>query len=93
MPEAQIPVMIMTPNKSCFQIEKQKIKQHPDWQPYAFDCVECAIAPEKEEANEYAKYRKWLIKKEMDFVATQKEKIGQAQPAQVVEEFKQEEQQ
>ena len=76
MPEAQIPVMIMTPKPSCFLIEKQKIKQHPDWQPYAFDCMECAISPEKEEANEYAKYRKWLIQKEMEFVKGQKEKLG-----------------
>jgi hypothetical protein len=76
MPEAQIPIMIMTPNKDMPSMEKQKIKAHPNWQPYAFDCVECSISPEKEAANEYAKYRKWLIQKEMEFVNTQKQKLG-----------------
>ena len=91
MPEAQIPVMIMTPNKSCVSFEKQKIKQHPNWQPYAFDCLDCSISPEKEEANEYAKYRKWLIQKEQDFVKSQKEKLGQTQPETTIEEHKGEE--
>lgn len=31
MPDAQIPVMIMTPNKKCIQIEKLKSLQHPCW--------------------------------------------------------------
>jgi hypothetical protein len=31
MPEAQIPVMIMTPSKSIFSAEKQMIKEHPNW--------------------------------------------------------------
>jgi hypothetical protein len=29
MPEAQIPVMIMTPNKPCMLLQKPKIKEHP----------------------------------------------------------------
>ena len=70
MPQAQIPVMIMTPSKPCVSFDKQKIKEHPQWQPYAFDTVECHLSMEKESTNEYAKYRKWLIQKERDFVAS-----------------------
>jgi len=40
MPEAQIPVMIMTPNKDVPYMGKQMIKVHPNWQPYAFDTVD-----------------------------------------------------
>jgi hypothetical protein len=31
MPEAQIPVMIMTPNKDVPYMGKQMIKVHPNW--------------------------------------------------------------
>lgn len=74
MPEAQIPVMIMTPSKDCVIGGKSKIKEHPNWQPYAFDCVEFSVSPESEKANEYTQFRRWLIKKEQDFVQKQKEK-------------------
>lgn len=71
MPEAQIPVMIMTPNKDIISMDKQQIKIHPNWQPYAFECVDLELNKEQEASNEYAKYRKWLISKEKDFVAKQ----------------------
>lgn len=61
MQEAQIPLMIMTPNKSCIIFEKSKISQHPKWSPFAFECIEFFITPESEKANEYATFRKWLI--------------------------------
>jgi len=77
MPDAQIPLMIMTPSKSCILAEKPKINEHPNWQPYAFDCLEFTTTAEQEKANEYAGYRKWLIKKEMEFVQAQQEKLGQ----------------
>mmetsp|Transcript_12749 Transcript_12749/g.21502 ORF Transcript_12749/g.21502 Transcript_12749/m.21502 type:complete len:450 (+) Transcript_12749:3-1352(+) len=76
MPEAQIPVMIMTPSISCVQIQKPKIQQHPGWEPYAFECIEFSVPPESEEKNEYCKFRRWLIKKEMEFVAQQQKKQG-----------------
>lgn len=69
MPEAQIPVMIMTPNIDIINMDKQMIKVHPNWQPYAFECVDLQLNKEQEAANEYAKYRRWLISKEKDFVA------------------------
>lgn len=75
MPEAQIPIMIMTPNTSCVQTQKQKIKEHPNWQPYVFDCLEFSMSEENEGKNEYAKYRKWLIQKEKEFVEQQKKKL------------------
>jgi len=31
MPEAQIPIMVMTPNKSSIRLDKEKIKLHPEW--------------------------------------------------------------
>lgn len=68
LPDAQIPVMIMTPSISCLQLNKPKIQQHPNWQPYAFDNVECRISEEAESKNEYATYRNWLIAKEQEFV-------------------------
>lgn len=43
MPDAQIPVMIMTPNKKCIQIEKLKSLQHPCWEPHVFDYMEFSI--------------------------------------------------
>mmetsp|Transcript_1933 Transcript_1933/g.2783 ORF Transcript_1933/g.2783 Transcript_1933/m.2783 type:complete len:101 (+) Transcript_1933:1134-1436(+) len=89
MPEAQIPLMIMTPNHSCMMAEKPKIQQHPNWQPYAFDFVEFTMTPEKEQANEYGKYRKWLIEKEKEFVEQQKDKIGRTST--ITEEVKVEE--
>ena len=68
MPEAQIPIMIMTPNKSCVLLDKPKIKQHPMWQPYGFEHLQFHVPAESEDANEYATYRKWLIQKEKEFV-------------------------
>ena len=59
----------MTPSKNIFNSEKQKIKQHPNWQPFAFECLEFSVSAESEKGNEYAQYRRWLIKKEQDFVA------------------------
>lgn len=53
--------MIMTPSIECITIEKQKIKVHPNWQPYAFEALELKLDPAEEEKNEYAKFRKWLI--------------------------------
>ena len=63
MPEAQIPIMIMTPSKSSMLIEKPKIKQHPQWEPYAFETMEFALTAEQEDKSEYCKFRKWLIDK------------------------------
>lgn len=63
MPEAQIPIMIMTPNKSSMLLEKSKIKQHPAWEPYAFENLSFELTPEQEEKSEYCKFRKWLIDK------------------------------
>jgi hypothetical protein len=60
--------MIMTPSKQCPDMKKQKIKEHPSWQPYAFECLECTMSSEAESYCEYAKYRKWLIQKEIEFV-------------------------
>ena len=74
MPEAQIPVMLMTPNKDVPYMGKQLIKVHPNWQPYAFDTVDLQLNKETESANEYAKYRKWLIAKEKEFVLEQEKK-------------------
>jgi len=62
MPEAQIPIMLMTPNKSMME-EKSKVKAHPQWQPYAFDCQEFSITPEQEKESEYCQFRRWLISK------------------------------
>lgn len=63
MPEAQIPIIIMTPNKSSMSIEKAKIKQHPAWEPYAFPELDFALTKEQEQKSEYAKFRQWLIEK------------------------------
>lgn len=63
MPEAQIPIMIMTPNKSNMLLEKPKFKQHPAWEPYAFETMEFTMTAEQEEKSEYCKFRKWLIDK------------------------------
>ena len=79
MPDAQIPIMIMTPAISLVAVEKLKIKQHPNWQPYSFEAVECWPDTESEDKNEYAKFRKWLIKKEQDFVAKQIKKIQEGE--------------
>ena len=68
MPDAQIPVMILTPYKSCLLLDKAKIKQHPNWSPYAFDILEFHVSYESDSKNEYAKYRKGLIEKEKKFV-------------------------
>ena len=94
MPDAQIPVIIMTPNKAVPHHEKSKVKQHPLWQPYSFDFLELNLDKQEEEKNEYAKYRKWLIKKEKDYVEEQIKKNPDAkfaeitkQPESVVPEF------
>jgi hypothetical protein len=63
--------MIMTPDVSCISLSKAKIQQHPNWQPYGFENIECKISDENESKNEYAKYRKWLILKEQEFVDNQ----------------------
>ena len=68
MPDAQIPVMLLTPSNSCMSIEKLKVKSHPNWNPYAFDTLELSISKESEDKNEYATYRKLLIEKEKQFV-------------------------
>lgn len=68
MPEAQIPIIIMTPNKSMMSIEKPKITQHPQWEPYAFPELDFAMTKDQEQKSEYAKFRLWLIEKEKDFV-------------------------
>ena len=46
MPEAQIPIMIMTPNKAVIQLHKPKIKEHPEWEPYAFENIDFYLTPE-----------------------------------------------
>ena len=71
MPEAQIPIMIMTPNKSCILLDKPKTKKHPMWQPYGFEALDFHVSEETEKDNEYAQYRKWLIQKEKEFVEEQ----------------------
>lgn len=63
MPEAQIPIIIMTPNKSMMSIEKPKITQHPQWEPYAFPELDFAMTKDQEQKSEYAKFRLWLIEK------------------------------
>ena len=60
--------MIMTPNISCISLTKQKITQHPNWQPYAFENLDLKVLPEAEAKNDYATFRKWLIKKEIEYV-------------------------
>lgn len=67
MPEAQIPIMIMTPNKAVIQLTKPKIKQHPEWEPYCFDNIDFYLTPEQEELSEYCKFRKWLIDKVSEY--------------------------
>jgi len=74
MPDAQIPVMILTPSKSCLTIEKAKIKEHPNWNPYAFDSLEFQVSHESESKNEYAEYRRDLIEKEKAFVMAHNQK-------------------
>jgi hypothetical protein len=72
MPDAQIPVMIMTPNNSCLSAtEKPNIQKHPYWNPYAFDALELEVNKKSDEANDYGKYRRWLILKEKEFVDKQ----------------------
>lgn len=71
MPDAQIPIMIMTPNNSCLSTYSMKINKHPNWQPYAFEAVDMAPNVQADAANEYAKYRRFLIQKEKEFVAKQ----------------------
>ena len=68
--------MIMTPSKNCVTSGKPKIKEHPNWQPFAFECVVFSVTPESEKKNEYTQYRRWLIKKEQEFVEKQKTKSG-----------------
>jgi len=63
MPEAQIPIIVMTPNKSMMMVEKPKHKQHPEWEPYAFPNLDFALTKEQEAKSEYCKFRKWLIDK------------------------------
>ena len=46
MPEAQIPIVIMTPNKSMMTIQKPKHKQHPAWEPLAMGNLEFKITKE-----------------------------------------------
>lgn len=74
MPDAQIPVMIMTPEIECINIDKKMIKKHPNWEPYAFAAMELEIDAKAEEKNEYAKFRKWLIDQEKKFVQKELEK-------------------
>ena len=66
----------MTPSKSCAMGDKPKINEHPNWLPYAFECLEFTSSEEQEKANEYASYRKWLIQKERDYVSAQAKKLG-----------------
>lgn len=75
MPDAQIPIMIMTPEITGHDGEKLQIQKHPNWQPFAFEAIECKVDTEQEAKNEYAKYRQWLIAKEKDFVDKQQKKI------------------
>lgn len=72
MPEAQIPIVIMTPNVSVLQIQKQKIQQHPHWEPYAYSLSEISIAEEVQSKNEYCKFRRWIINREIEFVEKRK---------------------
>lgn len=60
--------MIVTPNQSIMQIAKLNIKQHPNWQPTIYENLELYQTKEQEDKNEYAKFRKWLIEKEKEFV-------------------------
>ena len=55
-------------------LDKPKFKQHPAWEPYAFETIEFYVTPEQEEKSEYAKFRKWLIEKEKEFVQDQMKK-------------------
>jgi len=66
----------MTPSKDCVISGKPKIKEHPNWEPFAFECVEFSVNPESEKKNEYTQYRRWLIKKEQEFVQMKKTKSG-----------------
>ena len=44
-------------------IEKPKITQHPQWEPYAFPELDFAMTKDQEQKSEYAKFRLWLIEK------------------------------
>lgn len=52
------------------------IKKHPKWEPYVFEGLELMIDKAVEANNEYARYRKWLIQKEKEFVESQQKAMG-----------------
>ena len=53
------------------------------WQPYSFDFLELTMDKVEEKKNEYAKYRKWLIKKEKEYVEDQIKKNPNAKFAEI----------
>ena len=65
MPEAQIPVMIMTPIKSTLSSssKSQVAEMGGAWEPIVFDSPELYMTAEMEAANDYARFRRWLIQK------------------------------
>ena len=69
MPETSIPLMMMTPDKKVINTVKSKVKYHPGWKPYDYKLKEFWLTADQEnEAHPYARYRKWLIQREKDFV-------------------------
>lgn len=65
LPEASIPIMIMTPSKNVMDTEKPKRKKHPKWDPYSYKLKDFFLTPEEEhDSQPYSKYRKWLIERE-----------------------------
>ena len=66
--EANLPVLVMTPSLDILSNEKPKRKIHPGWDPYLYGHKELYMTLEDDLRNPYAKYRKWLIQREKDYV-------------------------
>jgi hypothetical protein len=48
LPEASIPIMIMTPSSNVMDTEKPRRKKHPRWEPYAYKLKDFYLTPEEE---------------------------------------------
>ena len=58
-------------------MDKPKIKQHPNWEPYEYKLKEYSLSEEEESQQGYSTYRKTMIDKErqaVDLILKQQQK-------------------
>lgn len=48
MKEASIPLIVMSPSRNIMNMDKPKIKQHPNWEPYEYKLKEYSLSEEEE---------------------------------------------